>query len=46
VELLINAGADVNAKDKENDEWTPLYFARLNGSSTIVDLLLNAGATE
>ena len=46
VELLINAGADVNVKEYRPYARTPLYFARQNGSSPIVDLLLNACATE
>ena len=42
VELLINAGADVNAKD--NGGWTPLNGACEDKQTSIVELLINAGA--
>ena len=42
VEILVKAGADVEAKDS----WgmTPLIFAALKGNNEVVKLLLNAGA--
>ena len=35
---LIDAGADVNAKDKR--EWTPLHYASYNGHTDAMKLLL------
>lgn len=40
--LLIDAGSDVNAKDKSG--WTPLHYAAVNGQVEIAALLLEAGA--
>lgn len=40
---IVNAGADVNAKDKNG--WTPLHWAILiNPNSEVITALLNAGA--
>lgn len=42
VELLIDAGANVNARTKTN--WTPLHFAAHNGDREIAETLLLNGA--
>lgn len=42
VRLLIEAGADVNTKDRAG--WTPLHYACRHGHADIVQLLLDAGA--
>jgi uncharacterized protein len=42
VKALINAGADVNAKD--NDGWTALHLAAKYGDLDVVKALINAGA--
>lgn len=42
--LLIDAGADVNQKDKWG--WTPLTLAKANGYSEIAELLAQNGAKE
>jgi len=45
VELLLNSGADVHAKDAQGITFqTPLYMAAQRGASKIVDLLLKHGA--
>ena len=44
VQTLLNAGADVNAKNRFGD--TALKNAKENGHIEIVDLLLQAGAEE
>lgn len=43
VTLLLNAGADVNAQDNE-EEWTPLHDAVRLNRPKIVHMLLDAGA--
>ena len=42
VEALLDKGADVNARDK--DDWTPLHFAAFVGHNDVVALLLDKGA--
>jgi ankyrin repeat protein len=42
VELLIDAGADVNAKDKWG--FTPLHEAAVNGQKEVAELLIAKGA--
>ena len=42
VQAQLDAGADVNAKDK--NEWTPLHNAATQGHKEIVELLITAGA--
>ena len=43
LELLLNAGADVNAKDKGGD--TPLHWtAQHNPTPAVLEVLLKAGA--
>ena len=42
VTLLLNAGADVNAKDKNG--WTALMYAVQNNNTEVITALLNAGA--
>ena len=42
VELLINHGADVNAKN--DDAGTPLHAASMKDNKEIVELLINRGA--
>ena len=44
VKTLINAGADVNARDKE--DWTALNYASWKGHMKIVQALEAAGAKE
>lgn len=46
VELLIAAGADINAKccSDQADGWTPLYFACLHENTKAVGLLIAKGA--
>jgi hypothetical protein len=39
---LIDQGADVHAKD--NDGWTPLHIACMNGHAEVVKALLEKGA--
>jgi uncharacterized protein len=43
VKLLLNAGADVDAK-KSNGEFSPLDLAAIEGHAEVVELLMNAGA--
>ncbi|XP_069971704.1 26S proteasome non-ATPase regulatory subunit 10-like isoform X3 [Penaeus vannamei] len=42
VEILVEAGADVSAKD--NREWTPLHFASRYGHFAVAELLAAKGA--
>ena len=42
MKVLIDSGADVNMKN--NDGWTPLYCAVVEGFTDIVKLLVDAGA--
>ena len=44
VKLLIDAGADLNVRDKEG--ITALYLASYYGNTECVKLLRDAGATE
>ena len=44
VKLLLDAGADVNAKD--NEGFTPLRYARMEGHPDVVELLKTAGGRE
>jgi len=44
VELLIQHGADINAKDKWGRGYTPLQRAAIRGRPELVELLLEAGA--
>jgi ankyrin repeat protein len=43
VKLLLQAGADVNAKTRSNSE-TPLHLAAMHGHTDVIQLLLQAGA--
>jgi len=42
VELLIDKGADVNARDEAG--WTPLHYAAFNGHKDVAELLIAKGA--
>lgn len=42
VELLLNAGADIDAQD--NKKWTPLMIAAKNGHYELVTFLTRRGA--
>ena len=44
VRALIAAGADINARNKENK--TPLNYAKENDQDRVVKLLLSYGAVE
>jgi ankyrin repeat protein len=44
VELLIRAGANVNAKDRDN--MTALLYATMTGKSKIVEILIREGAIK
>ncbi|MDQ3180089.1 MAG: ankyrin repeat domain-containing protein, partial [Acidobacteriota bacterium] len=44
VENLIIIGADVNGKEKQHDNITPLFLAVENGDLKITEMLLNFGA--
>ena len=44
VQLLIDAGANVNAADAQ-ENWTPLMFAAAEGQADVVKILLKHGAT-
>ena len=44
VQALLEAGADINAKDKYGK--TALMFAAANGHTAVVVLLMKAGAKE
>ena len=46
VKILIDAGADVNARTKKNGLWgeTPLDYAAHYGESEAVKILIDAGA--
>ena len=43
VEFLVEAGADVNAKE-DNRGWTPLYMATYMGQKAVVEFLVEKGA--
>lgn len=44
VDLLLDAGADINAKDGQHG-WTPLQYARDRGRTEMVEHLTKLGAT-
>lgn len=44
VKKFLGAGADVNARDKDGDNQTPLHYACRKGHAAIVRLLLDHGA--
>jgi hypothetical protein len=44
VELLINSGADIGARNKQ--QQTPLHFAARHGNLPVLELLLQYGADE
>jgi len=44
VKKFLGAGADVNPRDKDGDDQTPLHWACRKGHSAIVRLLLDHGA--
>ena len=44
VELLIEKGADINAKNEGEDKCTPLIWASRNGHREVVELLIAKGA--
>jgi len=44
VKLLISKGADVNAKAKDDRDFTPMYYAVQNGHKGIMEVLLANGA--
>jgi len=44
VDLLLEAGADINAKDGQ-DGWTPLQYAKDRGRKEMIEHLTNLGAT-
>jgi ankyrin repeat protein len=39
-EALVDAGADVNARDNDNNKLTPLHWAAIYGHHKVVELLL------
>lgn len=44
VEMLIAAGADIDARDARNNGWTPLMEAAYNRCPQIVKILIDKGA--
>lgn len=46
VEFLINAGADINAKDNWHEGYTPWHEAMRLGHKKIAKILINAGADK
>ena len=42
VQELLDAGADVNAKDEHG--WTALHYAAFSGHREIIELLISKGA--
>lgn len=44
VENLIARGEDVNAREEDDDDITPLFLAVENGNAKIAEILLNFGA--
>lgn len=46
INLLLDYGADINAKGSYGSGWKPLHFAVHNGNRRITRLLIEKGATE